>query len=455
MASTRTGGAWRLTRQEHTHRFSGCHRVAVAFRAVLVLGLAACVCVASPGAALAAPSAPSQLIPSIEQIGVNTGVLFNSGRYTGAQIGSQLAALEQTGATVVRSDALWEVSEPKPPLLGLIHQYNWSFDDRIAGSLAAHNLRWLPIVDYTAPWDESFVGHDHSPPKSLSDYAAYAAALAARYGPGGSFWRNNPKLTPRPVETYEIWNEPDGPTFWYPTPDPSAYADMYASARNAIAAVQPGAQVIIGGLTRPAAFIPEMLDADPGITSQIDGVGIHPYAATPAGVLAQVRAARLAMITSGLGSVPLYVTRSAGDASGDRARLGFGADTAPVHREHARCARSLPTAASPRWSCMHGQRRRATSLMPRIGTGSRREAPTRPRTPMRSPPASARPSAPHRSAPSARAMWRPRSSIVSAPVALAALQAPCPATQAAPRNDSSASASRSTLIRRTNFNSPK
>src|SRR5207248_7658205 len=68
-------------------------------------------------------------------LGANTGVLFNSHRYTRAQIDAQLAALASTGATTVRSDALWETAEPNPPLLGLVHQYNWARDDLIAGSL--------------------------------------------------------------------------------------------------------------------------------------------------------------------------------------------------------------------------------------------------------------------------------------------------------------------------------
>jgi hypothetical protein len=132
--------------------------------------------------------------------------------------------------------------------------------------------------------------------------------VAARYGPGGLFWIENPQLTPMPVQTYEIWNEPDNPVFWYPSPNPAAYASLYTSARVAITAAQPGAQVMIGGLTHPAPFLAAMLAGDPELRGQIDGVGIHPYGATPADVLARVRTARLAMRSDGLASVPLYVT---------------------------------------------------------------------------------------------------------------------------------------------------
>lgn len=273
--------------------------------------------------------APPSPLPS-EQLGANTGTLFNSGRYTSAQIDRQLAALAQTGATVVRSDALWEDSEPQPPIgLLQLHRYDWGFDDRIVGALAAHGLQWLPIIDYSASWAQSVRGQDHSPPVSFSDYAAYAGALAGRYGPGGVYWLENPELSPLPVETYEVWNEPDNPQYWYRSPNPVAYADMYTRARAAIDAVEPGARVLVGGLMRPAWFLSAMLAADPGLRAQIDGVAIHPYAATPAAVLGGVRSARLAMRAQGLASVPLYVTE-------------FGWTT-----EHPRARDWVPEAARP------------------------------------------------------------------------------------------------------------
>jgi hypothetical protein len=252
-----------------------------------------------------APPPPAE--SSAEQFGVNVNRLFNDGTYTPQQIDAQLSELQRTGATLARSDALWEATEPAPPVAGK-HRYDWSFDDRIAGSLAAHGLQWLPIVDYSAPWAQSIAGSDHSPPRSTADYAAYAGALAARYGPGGSFWRAHPSLTARPVATYEIWNEPDSPVFWAPTPDASRYAQLYLAARGAIAAVDPSAQVIIGGLTRPESFMPALLAADPGMRGRIDGVAIHPYGPTPDAVLASVAAARRALSSLGLATVPLYVT---------------------------------------------------------------------------------------------------------------------------------------------------
>ncbi len=257
-----------------------------------------------PSRSLSPPALPA---PSAEQFGINVNRLFDAHAFGPFEVAAQLQALRATGATLARSDALWELTEPAPPTGG-VHHYNWSFDDRIAGALAAQRLRWLPIVDYTATWDQSQANLQHTPPRTPQDYAAFAAALAARYGPGGTFWRARPDLTPEPVDTYEIWNEPDNGQFWAPTPDPAAYASLYLASRAAIRAVDPSARVIIGGLTRAPSFLPALIHARPSLIGHTDGVAIHPYGRNAAAVLGKVRAARATLASLGLGSVPLYVS---------------------------------------------------------------------------------------------------------------------------------------------------
>jgi hypothetical protein len=100
---------------------------------------------------------------------------------------------------------------------------------------------------------------------------------------------------------------------------------MYAAAAQAIAAVAPSTRVLVGGLTRPAAFLGAMLAADPQL--HVQGVAIHPYGVDPSAVLANVSSARRALDGLGLGSTPLYVTefgwatRPAGVTDGAPERL--------------------------------------------------------------------------------------------------------------------------------------
>jgi hypothetical protein len=83
---------------------------------------------------------------------------------------------------------------------------------------------------------------------------------------------------------FEIWNEPNNPAFWSPTPDPAAYTADLKAAYTAIKAVAPSALVITGG-TSPAAnsgnsyddvtFLQDMY-AD-GAQGYFDALGAHPY----------------------------------------------------------------------------------------------------------------------------------------------------------------------------------
>jgi polysaccharide biosynthesis protein PslG len=275
---------------------------------VLLGGRGSTVTSSTSSPAVAVPSAvtPARPAPAGEAFGVNVNRLFNDRTYTRPQIDAQLQALRATGVTVARSDALWEASEPTAPVDG-VHHYDWAFDDVIAGSLAAHGLTWLPILDYSAPWAQSIAGQDHSPPRSDPDYAAYAQAFAARYGSGGSFWRAHPELPATPAQTLEIWNEPDNGEFWAGGPDAARYADLYLAARGAIDAVDPSARVIVGGLAHPTVFLPAMMLARPQLKGAIDGVAIHPYG-TPPVLLAKLRASRATLVSLGMATVPLYVT---------------------------------------------------------------------------------------------------------------------------------------------------
>jgi polysaccharide biosynthesis protein PslG len=272
------------------------------------------------------PAGP--LSPGIGVVGVNVNRVFDDRIYTLAQEAALARALAATGVDTARSDTFWELTEPQPPRHG-VHRFDWSFDDGIAGTLAAAGLRWLPIVDYSAGWARARFDLLHSPPGNPALYAAFTTALARRYGPGGSFWAEHPELPRRPVRTYEIWNEPDTPLFWSPAPSAAAYARLYAAARAAIHAVDPAAMVLVGGLTHPVAFLPALVAADPALRSAIDGVAIHPYADSTAAVLHLVSRARTALRGLGLAAVPLYLTE-------------FGWVTSPPAAHHYIPAASRP-----------------------------------------------------------------------------------------------------------------
>jgi hypothetical protein len=247
--------------------------------------------------------------------GVNVQQVFDGSSSSWAP---DLSAMAGGGLSLARIDARWENVEPNPPSGGT-HTYNWSMYDGIVQGLAEHGLRWLPIVDYSASWSGVNPGQDTSAvaPAYVPDFAAYAAALARRYGPGGSFWTSHPSLTPMPVTEFEIWNEENSTVFWQPQAgNAEAYADLYLAARNAIKGVNSQARVYIGGLAlaNPPAvsdevdFIKRMYAHRPDLAGNVDGVGLHPYQANVYDTYMRLARFRQALNSVAGASVPIEVT---------------------------------------------------------------------------------------------------------------------------------------------------
>jgi polysaccharide biosynthesis protein PslG len=267
------------------------------------------VAVAALFAALA-PPASAQV--SSEFYGVNAGDLF---KLPQAQWDPQLAAMSADGIRVLRLGAWWSDLEPGQPRNG-VHYYAWGDTDQWVAALARHGIRWEPLLSFSATWDSAVPGDYTAYPANAADFAAFAAALASRYGPGGTFWSAHPELQPLPVQAYEIWNEPNAALFWHPQDSaPERYADLYAATRAAVHQGQPGATVVVGGLAAPGSgvipageFVQRMLAHRPDLRGNIDAVAYHPYSPTTGGVYAQLAGFRAALNAAAGGGIPIEIT---------------------------------------------------------------------------------------------------------------------------------------------------
>jgi hypothetical protein len=244
------------------------------------------------------------------------------GSPTASQAG--LSQLASANITSYRSDAYWEGAQPVPPPA----PYQWSSDDAIVATLAGARLTWLPIVDYSTTWASATGATDGAPePAAYPAYAAFAAALVARYGPGGTFWVLNPSLPYRPVDQVEIWNEGNNAQFW-PQNDatPGLYYDLYAQSKTAVHAVSPSVTVIFGGLldsgSDPIAWLTTMERQRPGSLASIQSLGWHPYLYSLPVIIDHLRALRALMSEHGAGSTPIAITEI-GDSSSFGSQSGW------------------------------------------------------------------------------------------------------------------------------------
>jgi len=204
------------------------------------------------------------------------------------------AAIRDAGAGIVRQPFSWARIETAPGVL------DFSVYDTVMAAAASAGLKVLPVLMDPPAWRSTAPAtgalRAMYPPRDVAAMAALASALVRRYGPGGSFWALHPELSPAPIHSWQVWNEPNIPAFWATGPDPAAYVRMLRAVGAAIHAADLYAEVVTGGLPYAGSGIPvaQFVDAmyAAGARGTFDTLAIHPYAANPAGVLEILRLAR-------------------------------------------------------------------------------------------------------------------------------------------------------------------
>jgi hypothetical protein len=160
----------------------------------------------------------------------------------------QWALMSRTGVESVRAAFSWDEAQPTAG-----SAISFARTDRVVTLAVEHGMRLLPVVLDTPRWASAY-SHSVSPPRNAVDYAAYLRALVMRYGPEGSFWSEHPLLPKRPIRAYQIWNEPHLSYRWYAKRGssyawPGGYVTLLKASHRALKAADPGAKVVLGGLT--------------------------------------------------------------------------------------------------------------------------------------------------------------------------------------------------------------
>lgn len=197
-------------------------------------------------------------------------------------------------------------------------QRDFTMLDAMVGDAAQRGVRVLPVLYGTPSWLTDEIAKPPRGDAARAGWRRFVRAIAARYGPGGRFWRGFPRSLP--IRRWQVWNEPNFVLFWRPRPEPRAYARLLRESTGAIRSVDPGAAVIAAGVAPvrggidPWRFLRQMY-AVPGIKRDFDAVALHPYAATPRGVEIEVNLTRAVMAAAGDERAPLLITEM-GVASG-------------------------------------------------------------------------------------------------------------------------------------------
>ncbi len=228
------------------------------FRAHCVATLAAALC--SSAALGAAPALPP-LAPA-DGLGVNI-------HFTDPQPG-EMEMIAAAGFKWVRMDLFWSDTERAKG------KYDFSAYDRLLAALDKQKMHALLILDYGNP----LYGDPHET-QPFTDragmdefraaFAKWAAAAARHFAGRGCIW--------------EMWNEPNGTSFWQPAPNVAEYIALAKATAAAMRQAAPG-EALIGPATSGIDF--DFIEAccQAGLLADWAAVSVHPYRQSDPGTVA-------------------------------------------------------------------------------------------------------------------------------------------------------------------------
>jgi hypothetical protein len=268
-------------------------------------------------AAISAPAAQAYLPPGF--IGVSPQSQASS---------SDFELMREAGVTSVRLPLYWTVVQAKAPTVA---DADWSGFDREVGLAAESGIRIMPFVwgspEWVAPQAIDL------PVRSSWQRWGWSKLLreaVGRYGPNGSFWKENPNLPFLPIHRWEIWNEENIVTF-ADRPDPVAFAKLIRISGRVLHRADPDSKVLLGGFFgRPLQVPPNVGSGDflsrfyraRNVKRYFDGVALHPYVARARAMGAQLDNLRRVMRVHHDAATPIYVTE-----------LGWGSRSGPTRWE--------------------------------------------------------------------------------------------------------------------------
>jgi polysaccharide biosynthesis protein PslG len=196
--------------------------------------------------------------------------------------------------------------------------YDWGTTDPTVADAARQRIDLLPILTGKPSWlgaCPTCTGKiEIAAAAEREAWKRFVIAAVRRYGPNGSFWRENTNLPPDPITRWQIWNEQNNPVEGNPA---ATYARLLALSKQAIQSVDPRGEIVLGGMFgTPKGF------RRPGVTAwsylkllyragarkDFDAVALHPYSPTLAGLRYQIRKVRAIMRANHDARTPILIT---------------------------------------------------------------------------------------------------------------------------------------------------
>jgi len=176
-----------------------------------------------------------------------------------------LDSVKSAGIQLIRDECYWSDVETERGV------YNFPVEiDNYITKASEYGIQVLLILNYNNPLYAP--GSAVTTDSNRTAYAEYCKQVVSRYSPLG-------------VKYYEIWNEPNIPTFWSLEPNADEYAELLKVAYPAIKGTNPDAVILCGATSpaegNPAPFIDWLTYfngiKDNGGLEYMDAVSFHLY----------------------------------------------------------------------------------------------------------------------------------------------------------------------------------
>jgi hypothetical protein len=227
---------------------------------------------------------------------------------------ARLDDVSGSGVGLVRQYIWWDRIETSPGT------YDWAVLDELVKEATARGVGILPTLLYTPSFYQSKPdGAKYIwPPADPQTMARFATALVKRYGTHGTYWKctNFPVAgwscpePYRPIQMWEVWNEPDLGAWWKGAPSATDYLDLLKAVHDAVKAADPQAKIVLGSMTNRAAqddgFLAQLYAL--GAKNYFDYLSLNAYARDVGSMMAFVKAVRGIAAANGDAAKPLVVT---------------------------------------------------------------------------------------------------------------------------------------------------
>lgn len=200
-------------------------------------------------------------------LGVNAHFLW----FSPEQYQQQMDRLEALGLEWTRVDLHWDIMEPEQGRLRTAEL------DQLTQIMSARKLKaemyLVGSPDFATSGPFGIANRAAYPPRDPALYAASLVKFALRYPS---------------VQAWQVWNEPNLPSFWQPFEDPERYARLLQISTEALRSQAPGRQVVMGGM----AYYSQMPVRGGLMLSALGKLGVqqlgtviayHPYSQYPEG----------------------------------------------------------------------------------------------------------------------------------------------------------------------------